>query len=81
MKISARTIQRDMDLLQKSGFPIAMAPETNEFYLVSNYGVPVVQLSFSESMAMMILLLTAEEQLSEFVCEAKKGILKYFSSD
>lgn len=78
-KKTIRTVQRDIDLLQRSGFPIAMDPESREFYLVSDYGVPTVALTFSEALATLILLQengTSTEPLFE---DAQKAALKIAS--
>lgn len=76
---TVRTVQRDVDLLQRSGFPIVMDAESREFYLVSNYGVPTVALTYSEALAILILLQESGEGVEPIFDDAERASLKIAS--
>ena len=78
---STRTVQRDIDLLRQSGFPIVMDPETKEFHLASDYGVPSIQLTLSEALATLVLLEEGPGAAREpFRNEIERAALKIASS-
>ena len=54
--ISVRTVQRDIDDWRKAGYAITKDKETNAFHLVSDYGLPPIELTFSELLTVMVAL-------------------------
>ena len=80
LKRSVRTIQRDIDLLQRVGYPIVMDSENNEFYLVSNYGVPSMTFTLPEALALLVALQENGRSGAAFVEESNKAALKIAST-
>ncbi len=67
---SPRTVQRDIQLLKNAGFPIVMNSLTNEFSLVSDYGVPSLEFTQVEILAILVLFEEFGDSIGEPVFSA-----------
>lgn len=70
LNISLRTIQRDVQLLKNAGFPIVMDPYTKELSLVSDYGVPSIEFTQVEILAILVLFEEFGDSIREPVFSA-----------
>lgn len=55
LKVSVRTLQRDIDILRNSGFPIVIGEDDEQVRLVSNYCVPPIEFTQNEVLTLLIL--------------------------